>query len=106
MTFAPWAKAQTFNVTLNSAWSVVKGKSFRVEFGYSGSNAASYALQPSDYVKFTVQAAATVPAPTVTLSKDNLAVTKFGFSTTGTVSDPGVVFSLVLPAGQTGPTAG
>lgn len=94
-----------FNVSV-SGWDFAKGVSFRVSFAYSGTNAASYETQLSDYVTFSVSATDADIPPVTTLDDQTIDVGIYSFSIDALISSAGYAYYLVLPKGQTGPTTG
>lgn len=54
LVYAPWVDSLDYTVTVSSDWDASKGESFRIQYGFEGTNAASYLLGATDYVKFTI----------------------------------------------------
>lgn len=105
LSFVAWDEEMDFTVTVSN-WDFTKGESFRLNFGYSGTNAASYVGESDDYIKFLVVSSETTETPTITLDSGSVVAETYGFYIEGTVSTYGTAYFLTLPYGQAAPTSG
>lgn len=101
LSFAPYDDmGKLFNLTV-SGWDADLGDTFRVNFGFSGTNAASFTageVGSLDHLKFKIVTLDDLQTPSLNLEEGGLKTGQWSFEdVTVTANDPGDVCFLILP---------